>query len=191
MSSLYDQTPSIMTQLSLFPPSPHLSPPFEKIPSHQWLVKYFNLNKTNGEWNEGQTGYVYLDNTFPSDPPPKLIMTTDEPIPQTVFSFDITNSIEFKLQHDKVLTWKSNEQETQEDLAISFLDKKGIDEIKQYISKIKGNICESDEDYNEDYKYNASIRENLPFIEEKLQPVCLRYIKYYILFNTTLLLLLL
>ena len=63
--------------LQSYPIFETFSPSLQRIPSHKWLVKYFELSNINGEWNEGQTGFVYLDNTLPSQPPPLLIMTKE------------------------------------------------------------------------------------------------------------------
>ena len=168
--------------LQSYPIFETFSPSLQRIPSHKWLVKYFELSNINGEWNEGQTGFVYLDNTLPSQPPPLLIMTKDDETNEIIFSFEITEYFEFKTQKDTILTWKSNEDEQQENLAISFLDKEGIEEIKECIEKIKGNnntINKFNEDDDEDYFFNTINRNNLHIIADKIQPVCY-FIKYYL-----------
>ena len=93
-----DSTPTqplINTYTTSYIPSDVLSSSLQRIPSRKWLVKYFEFNNISGEWNGGQTGFVYLDNTFPSEPPPRLIMTTkNDESSKTIFSFEITNCIE-------------------------------------------------------------------------------------------------
>lgn len=171
-----DSTPTqplINTYTTSYIPSDILSSSLQRIPSRKWLVKYFEFNNISGEWNGGQTGFVYLDNTFPSEPPPRLIMTTkNDESSKTIFSFEITNCIEFKTQQDTILTWKSSEDEQQENLAISFLEKEGIEKIKESIEKIKGNNIFTDDEYNEDYIFNTIDKEHLPLLVEKIQPVC-------------------
>lgn len=111
--------------------------------SNKWRVKLYKLNQT-GDWDDLFTGYVSVSGKKTSidakeEATLKLVYEDDE---SKEILFQINKDTVFHFQRGTILTWKSEECQLEDDLAISFQEKEGILEISNCIPNVEGKICE-------------------------------------------------
>ena len=147
----------------------HTLPDYELL-TKIWRVKLYNL-KENGEWDDKGIGQVFCADVFSdkndknSEKIPKLIMTKENNS-EIIFSINLNDeNFNFHNQRGTILTWKNSKNILEDDTAISFQDKDGVNEIWKNIMSIRGinsddeSFSLNDEQPNNDFEINV---QNLP-----------------------------
>ena len=158
------------------PPSPISKTSENKIPSDYelltkiWRVKLYNL-KENGEWDDKGIGHVFCAEIFEdkndknSEKIPKLIMTKENNS-EIIFSINLNDeNYNFHNQRGTILTWKNSKKIVEDDSAISFQDKDGVNEIWKNIMSIRGINSDDDSFSLNDEQPNTDLEvsvQNLP-----------------------------
>ena len=135
----------------------HIPPDYDLL-TRIWRVKLYNL-KENGEWDDKGIGHVFCAEAFldkndkNSEKIPKLIMTKENNS-EIIFSINLNDeNFCFHNQRGTILTWKNSKNIVEDDSAISFQEKDGVNEIWKNIMSLRG--VNSDDD-------SFSLNDDLP-----------------------------
>ncbi|KFM57548.1 Serine/threonine-protein phosphatase 4 regulatory subunit 3, partial [Stegodyphus mimosarum] len=93
-------------------------------PGKKFRVKYFVLNPNGTEWDDKGTGYVISYYSYLLDC--YLLIVRDEMDDSVLLETKIFHNATFRREKDTVIAWKEGGQF---DLALSFEEKAGCDEI--------------------------------------------------------------
>lgn len=137
----------------------------------KWRVKLYELAQ-GGQWSDNGTGYVYIE----ENPEASLIMQVTERN-RDRHKFPINENVTFNLQNKTILTWQKDNGESKgnDDTAISFQEKEGINEIWRFICQYTGK-----RDYDDDLSEKSdniidALKDvsstNLPFIAREIREV--------------------
>ena len=107
----------------------------------KWRVKLYRLNES-GQWDDNGIGFVFCANKIEKEKEDikinKLIMI-NEITYEEMFSIDINkDAIDFHNQRGTIMTWKTSNDNIDDDTAISFQEKEGVIEIMKNILICQG-----------------------------------------------------
>ena len=128
----------------------------------KWRVKLFLLNN-NGQWDDKGIGFIFLANEIqsqgnegcsdissPTHMVKKLIML-EENTKEFILNINITEeNLEFHFQRGTILTWKKRGISDEDNIAISFQEKEGLNEIIKNIRIINGENDQDDDRFFEE-----------------------------------------
>ena len=128
----------------------------------KWRVKLFLLNN-NGQWDDKGIGFIFLANEIqsqgnegcsdissPTHMVKKLIML-EENTKEFILNINITEeNLEFHFQRGTILTWKKRGISDEDNIAISFQEKEGLNEIIKNIRIINGENDQEDDRFFEE-----------------------------------------
>jgi hypothetical protein len=141
--------------------------------SNRWHVKLYQLNDES-QWDDNGTGFVFFSNKNQIInnniiKTPRLIMTKENSN-QELFNIDLNENIEFHNQRGTILTWKTDENYSEDNIAISFQRKEDISEIWKNICLIKGIDPDPDSFINDDSIDIIDVNlNNLSYIEYEIR----------------------
>ena len=115
--------------------------------SNKWRVKLYLLNDA-GQWDDKGIGYLILFRSDNSEEEEKYYMIMfKEDSQEQVFCVLINSSLEFHNQRGTILTWKQSQDLADDNIAVSFHEKQGIEEVILMLKKITGR--DSADDFSE------------------------------------------
>ena len=142
------------------------------ITTRKWRVKLYKLNE-NGQWEDKGIGYVFCINNKEEKGTTKneLIMLNELNENEEMFNIDINkNSIDFHNQRGTIMTWRTEDETGDDNMAISFQEKEGVIEILKKILICQGKNPDDESyfmDIQSDNYYEVSIQ-NLPNLVREL-----------------------
>lgn len=137
----------------------------------KWRVKLYELS-TGGQWSDSGTGFTYIE----EKPEPSLVMQVTNRKGE-LYKFTINKDTVFSLQNKTILTWRKGDRETKgdDDTAISFQEREGINEIWKFICDYTGKSELSDDSSIGDDNIIEALfdvsRTSLPFIAKEIREV--------------------
>ena len=142
-----------------------------KITTRKWRVKLYRLNDI-GQWDDFGIGFVFCENQIFEEGKTinKLIML-NELTEEEMFNIEINNNtVEFHNQRGTIMTWKTGDDDGDDNIAISFQEKDGVIEIMKNILICQGKNPNDESlfmDISEENSYKVTIQ-NLPNLMREL-----------------------
>ena len=141
-----------------------------KITTRKWRVKLYRLNDI-GQWDDFGIGFVFCENEISEGKSINKLIMLNELTEEEMFNIEINNNtVDFHNQRGTIMTWKTGEDDGDDNIAISFQEKEGVIEIMKNILICQGKNPNDENlfmDLSSDNSYEVTIP-NLPNLMREL-----------------------